>query len=209
MSFTSVLSKLLNKDTEARAAAADDYAALVADAAADRSVPESRITATITAAGKSLADLQAAVDAERRRIADLSVVERRDEIMQALHENNLARIAEDQRYDAAIKNLFEAHGAAVSAIVARGKRLDEELGRCDAAERRLVADGPDRLTEIDQELRALSSRDFRLASIGRPQNRHVMRESRVVERQREEVVSKRAALMAERDAIRKEIISAN
>lgn len=209
MSFSTIIGKLLSKDSQARAAADSDYRELVHDCASDRSVTEAKITATITAAGKSLADLQAAVDAERRRIADLTVVERRDEIMQALHENNLARIAEDQRYDTEIKSLFESHGAAVSAIVARGKRLDEELGRCDAAERRLVADGPDRLAEIDQELRALSSRDFRLASIGRPQHRHVMRESRVVERQREEVVSKRAALMEERDRIRGEILASN
>lgn len=210
MSFASIFAKLVTKDSEARDAADAVYRVLVSDAANDRSgISESRISSVLGGCGKSLADLQAAVDAERRRIADLSVVQRREELLAEIASTNAERIRVDREYDTNIRAIFERHGAAVATINARAKRLNEELGLCDAAERRLVADGPDRLLEIDSELRALSSRDFRLASIGRPQHRHTLRESRVVERGREEIVSKRAALMEERDRIRGEILASN
>jgi lambda repressor-like predicted transcriptional regulator len=201
MSFATVLSKLLNKDTEARVAADCGYLALVIDAANDRNVTEARITATIAAAGKSLADLQAAVGVERQRIADLSVAARRGEILDALHENNQAMIAEDSRYADEVARLFQDHGRKVAELRERDRVLSADLQRVEAAERRLIA-GCDRLQQIGEELRDLANKEQRLAS-------NSLKNDRACQRQRDEIVANRSELVQERDEIRKQIITSN
>ena len=195
MSFATILKKLRLADLASRAVADDDFAELVSDAARDMPVTPERISSVLEACGKTLADLENAVGKEQQRIADLSTAARRAEILDSLHENNQARIVEDQRYDAAIKSLFESHGAAVSAIVARGKRLDEELTKITEAERRLIdTEAPGRLAEIDNELCELVKKEQRLATIS-------LQSDRSIQRQREAIPGKRASLIKERDSI--------
>lgn len=203
MSFSTILGKLLSKDTEARDIAAADYRQLVVDAANDRSVTEAKITTTLTAAGKSLDDLTSDVAAEQRRLRDLSVAARRDEILQALSETNAAIVQEDRGYAADVQRLFTEHGERIAELRARDRQLDEELRLCGNAERRLVATGPDRLAEIAIELRKLEEHEKTWANITRPGSRITAR------REQHAIDTRREALQAERKKIQRELLAQN
>lgn len=203
MSFTTILKKLRLADLASRAIADDDYGQLVADAAADRSVSESRIGNVLKAAGKTLADLEKDISAEQERLRNLSVAARRDEVLSALSENNAARIQADRDYASAVEKLLKDHGHRVEELQARDRELSDELRRIEAAERKLIAtEAPDRLAEIDRELRELVNQERRLSTI-------TLQSDRSIQRQREAIPGKRAALMEERDRIRAEILTSN
>lgn len=203
MSFTTILKKLRLADLAARAIADDDFAELVSNCARDLPVTAEQISSMLAASGKTLSDLENAVRNERQRIADLSVAARRSEILDALHENNEAMIAEDSRYADEAARLFKGHGDKVAELRERDRVLSADLERVQGAERRLVDNaGSDRLQQIGDELRELANQEQRLAS-------NSLRNHRGCQRQRDEIVSKRVALTEERDRIRAGILTSS
>jgi hypothetical protein len=139
MSFSTTIAKLLKRDNETRTAAFSDYFQLVRDAAADRPVTEAAITSTLTAANKTLADLEADVQRERDRLTNLSTVSRKQELLDELANLNTSEAAAADRFKCDYAALLEAHRAAGAAFQQRRAGLNGEIDLVTAAERSLTA----------------------------------------------------------------------
>lgn len=205
--FSDLLQSLSFKREQTQAEFEAKYKDLVSRCATDTNVAERTVESTLTETGHTLAELERDVAIEQERLENVSILQGRGALLSESSELTAAEQATEAKHRAAIKQANEEYAASMREIQERQRRVNAGLERCSRAESALLADNA-RLQEIAVELRDVATEERRVAHMFRSgATPRRVRNSSTAAGAQQRIDEKRAALLAERDALRESLVT--